>query len=138
MCGRNKKCLECSRISGVKKRKSIMANRRKGGLTGQLVNVAIAGAGFILADQINKLPFISSNPQMGNFVKLGIGTYLAMTGKSPMIVSAAQGMALNGAIGAARQYGIVSGIGQIALPWNGNYGQNSAAIPGVAGKVLIQ
>lgn len=140
MCGRKpcRACAQKARVSGTRKRKKMARRRKKGDIAGQLTNVALAGAGYLVADQVNKLPFVSSNPQIGNFVKLGIGTYLAMTQRNPMLVSAAQGMALNGALGAARQYGIVSGIGQIALPGGMRYGGNSTAIPGVAGSIKVR
>ena len=130
MCG-VKPCRACNakkaRMSGVKKRN--MARSTKG-LGNQLTNVGLAAIGFIAADQLNKVGFIQSNPAIGNFVKLGLGAYLAMSSRNAMLVSAAQGMALNGAIGVGKQYGVVSGIGQIGL---GRYGANSSTIPGVAG-----
>lgn len=133
MCG-VKPCRKCAAkkrgIGAVKKRKKMARRQSAKNLTGQLTSVALAAGGYILADQVNKLPFVSSNPQIGNFVKLGLGTYLAMTSRNPMFVSAAQGMALNGAIGVGKQYGVVSGVGQIGIS---RYGANSSTIPGVAG-----
>lgn len=127
MCGK-KPCRKCAaKMSGIKKRRKMAI--RKNNLTGQLTNVALAAVGYIVADQVNKLPFVSNNPQIGNFVKFGAGTYLVMVSRNPMLVSAAQGMALNGAIGAFRQYGIISGIGQLGPGSNWN--------PGVAGNQLV-
>ena len=113
-----------------------MAKRRLSnrGLAGQLTNVALAGIGYIASDQLNKIPFLASNPHIINAAKLGLGTYLAMSSRNPMLVSIGQGAALNGAIGFGRQFGVVQGIGQISLP----YGQNSKAIPGVAGSILVR
>lgn len=113
-------------MAGTKKR--TMARRMsKNSLTGQLTNIAVATVGYIVADQVNKLPFIKDNPQIANFAKLGIGVYLAMTSRNAMLISAAQGAALNGAVGAGKQYGIVSGIGALGLGPGSNWN------PGVAG-----
>lgn len=104
------------------------------GLTGQLTNVAIAAVGYVVSDQLNKIPFLATNPNLVNAAKVGVGTYLAMSSRNPMLVSMGQGAALNGAIGFGRQFGVVSGVGQILLP----YGANSKAIPGVAGQVVVR
>lgn len=131
MCGR-KPCRKCAakkrpRIAGTKKKRT-MARRKKSNITEQLVNVAIGAGGYIVADQVSKLPFVSSNPQLSGIVKLAGGLYLGQMSKNPMLASVGQGMALNGALTLGRQYGVVSGIGR--LPFAGN----STAIPGVAGK----
>lgn len=140
MCG-VKHCRKCdakkARMNGVKRKR--MAKRRsysKKNIGSQLVNVGIAAVGFIVADQVNKLPFASSNPMIGNAIKVGVGAYLAATGKSPMLVSAGSGMALNGALGFGRQYGIVSGVGLITSG-SLNAGQLSNWNPGVAGSSSI-
>lgn len=138
MCGR-KPCRACAakkaRISGTKKRKTMARKRTNSrNLTGQLTNVALAGVGYVVSDQLNKIPFLATNPNLVNAAKLGIGTYLAMSSRNPMMVSIGQGAALNGAIGFGRQFGVVQGIGQISLP----YGGNSKAIPGVAGNVIVR
>jgi len=138
MCGR-KPCRACAaakkgRISGTKKRKTMAKRANSRNLTGQLTNVALAGVGYVVSDQLNKIPFLATNPNLVNAAKLGIGTYLAMSSRNPMMVSIGQGAALNGAIGFGRQFGVVQGIGQISLP----YGGNSKAIPGVAGNVIVR
>ena len=138
MCaGINKPCLKCKKasIAGTKKRtmaKRRVVRRSKSDLTGQLTNVALAAAGYILADQVNKIPFVAQNPNIGNWVKLGAGLYLAMSQPNSMIVSAAQGMALNGAIGAGKQWGVVSGVAGLL-----DVGQGSNWTPGVAGPSII-
>lgn len=114
-------------MAGTAKKRTMAKRMSKNNLTGQLTNVAVAAVGYIVADQINKLPFIKDNPAMANFAKLGIGVYLAMTSRNALLISAAQGAALNGAVGAGKQYGIVSGIGALGLGPGSNWN------PGIAG-----
>lgn len=140
MCG-VKPCRKCdakkARMNGVKrKRMAKRTYRSKKDIGSQLMNIGVAAVGYIVADQVNKLPFVNSNPVIGNAIKLGVGAYLASTGKSPMIVSAAGGMALNGALGFGRQYGIVSGVGLITSG-SLSAGQLSNWNPGVAGSSII-
>lgn len=122
-------CTACqSKMNGLRKRggkksKTMTKRRRRsrvsglnskeiGGVATSLLLPGIAGA--IAGTYLNKLPFLSSNPQYVNYAAVGIGLVLATSMKNPMVKAAGVGMAIGG--GKAVAQDLLDGQGVGLLP----------------------
>lgn len=86
MCG----CLnnrKSSKISGIMKKSAVLGN---------LNSVAMGTLGFILAKQLDRIPFIQNNPLVGAAAKVGIGMFAA-GGRNKTFQPVGMGFALAGA-----------------------------------------
>lgn len=80
-----------------KRRKSIGAMKGSKKLTGTLVTIGAATAGYIASQMLNKVSFIGANPTIGAAVKLVGGSILMGTAKGAMS-NVAMGFALGGGV----------------------------------------
>lgn len=100
----------CSCMNGMKKRKRVGA-LNTGGMIDILTQQALpAAAGFLLADLATKnLSFLSTNPTLGNGIKVAAGALLA--GQGGMMAGLGVGMAANGVVSFAKPVFNLSGMG---------------------------
>lgn len=101
----------CSCMNGMKKR-----NRMGALKTGGLVNIVTQEAlpvavGYLVGDLLTKnLSFLSSNPIMGNVIKIGAGVLLAGQGGG-MMAGLGVGVAANGVVNFAKPVFKLDGMG---------------------------
>lgn len=67
----------------------------KKNMLGNLNSVALGAGGFIAAQQLNRVPFLQSNPLLGAGAKVAIGLLLS-SGKAKMLQPVGMGMAVAG------------------------------------------
>lgn len=125
-----KSCAKGAKIRGRKKRKS-MARSTTTGIT----NIATVAAGYIVAQQVGKVPFLAANPALQSGAKIAIGILLpSLVGgrgaTKKMIQGVGLGMAVNGASGL-----VTSFVPQLAGMGGVNYLPNpgSTSVHAVAG-----
>lgn len=102
----------CGCMNGMKKRKNRMSGLKTGGLVNIVTNEALPVAlGYLAADLLTKnLSFLSSNPTVGNAVKIGAGVLLAGQGGG-MMAGLGVGIAANGVVSFAKPVFNLSGVG---------------------------
>ena len=104
MCG-------CNKINGkMGKRKRIGAFKTSGVINTITQQAVPAALGFLAADLLTKnLSFLSSNPTVGNGVKIVAGAFLA--GQGGMLGGLGVGMAANGVVSFAKPVFNLNGMG---------------------------
>ena len=97
-------------MNGMKKR-SKMRGFNAGGVVGVITQQALPAAiGYVAADLLTKnLSFLSTNPTMGNLVKVAGGAFLATQGG--MLSGVGVGMAANGVVSFAKPVFNLNGVG---------------------------
>jgi len=102
----------CGCMNGMKKRKSRMGALKTGGLVNIVTQEALPVAlGYLAADLLTKnLSFLSSNPTVGNAVKIGAGVLLAGQGGG-MMAGLGVGIAANGVVSFAKPVFNLNGVG---------------------------
>lgn len=97
------------KMNGMK-RKRIGAFNSKGAVNTLTQQAIPAALGFLAADLLTKnLSFLSSNPTVGNAVKIGAGVLLA--GQGGMLSGLGVGMAANGVVSFAKPVFNLNGVG---------------------------
>ena len=97
-------------MNGMKRKKRIGA-LNAGGIGNVLIQEAVPAAlGFLAADLLTKnLSFLSSNPTIGNVVKIGAGALIA--GQGGMLAGVGIGIAANGVVSFAKPVFNLNGMG---------------------------
>lgn len=93
------------------KRKKRIGALNAGGIGNVLIQEAVPAAlGFLAADLLTKnLSFLSSNPTIGNVVKIGAGALIA--GQGGMLAGVGVGIAANGVVSFAKPVFNLNGMG---------------------------
>lgn len=97
-------------MNGMKRRKRIGAFKTSGVIDTITQQALPAALGYLAADLLTKnLSFLSSNPTIGNVVKIGAGALLA--GQGGMFGGLGVGMAANGVVSFAKPVFNLNGVG---------------------------